>query len=328
MASNVRILVIAGVLFQGGVLAAFADREAHLKIGDPSRAGKVTLASLNSSEGWLDYCTVDIPEPCDAREKARLISVHCREFTIDWNGDDRLRIGNLKDNVVWMAFYPGDTEEGTPLKPDELGIKIETTEEKEGKIEFKSPRFDPFDHLGRPALFTAGIVTDVGELTVHVSSPELNFQTDGPMICQALFQRLAPSAPQYGAQVNYAGDRLEIYFDPAYTLQQAAVTFGSTSPTPGCSGWFRVPRPTGLTGDLNCDGNVDFGDINPFVLALTNPAGYEAAFPNCDIMNGDINGDGRVDFGDINPFVALLTRAGLEGNRPSAPAAQAPPVGG
>ena len=61
-------------------------------------------------------------------------------------------------------------------------------------------------------------------------------------------------------------------------------------------------------GDLNCDGNVDFGDINPFVLALTNPAGYAAAFPNCNILNGDINGDGLVDFGDINPFVRLLTQ--------------------
>jgi hypothetical protein len=60
-------------------------------------------------------------------------------------------------------------------------------------------------------------------------------------------------------------------------------------------------------GDLNCDGNVDFGDINPFVLALTNPAGYAVQFPACDIMNGDINGDNVVDFGDINPFVRLLT---------------------
>ncbi len=62
-----------------------------------------------------------------------------------------------------------------------------------------------------------------------------------------------------------------------------------------------------LKGDMNCDGNADFGDINPFVLALTNPAGYATQFPNCDIMNGDINGDGFVDFGDINPFVWVLT---------------------
>ncbi len=62
-----------------------------------------------------------------------------------------------------------------------------------------------------------------------------------------------------------------------------------------------------ILGDLNCDGKVDFGDINPFVLALTNPAQYAVVFPNCWIFNGDINGDGRVDFGDINPFVRLLT---------------------
>ncbi|MEW6197045.1 MAG: S8 family serine peptidase [Planctomycetota bacterium] len=60
-------------------------------------------------------------------------------------------------------------------------------------------------------------------------------------------------------------------------------------------------------GDLNCDGAVDFGDINPFVLALTNPSGYAAAFPQCDVSQGDINGDGATNFGDINPFVRLLT---------------------
>ena len=60
-------------------------------------------------------------------------------------------------------------------------------------------------------------------------------------------------------------------------------------------------------GDLNCDHAVDFGDINPFVLTLTDPAGYAALYPDCDINLADINGDGSVDFGDINPFVDLLT---------------------
>jgi hypothetical protein len=61
-----------------------------------------------------------------------------------------------------------------------------------------------------------------------------------------------------------------------------------------------------VTGDLNCDNVVNFGDINPFVLRLANPAAYHAAFPGCPDTNGDINGDGVVNFGDINPFVALL----------------------
>ena len=51
-----------------------------------------------------------------------------------------------------------------------------------------------------------------------------------------------------------------------------------------------------------------FGDINPFVLRLSKPAAYFAAFPGCPDGNGDINGDGTYpDFGDINPFVALLS---------------------
>lgn len=68
-------------------------------------------------------------------------------------------------------------------------------------------------------------------------------------------------------------------------------------------------NPAGvLRGDLNCDGKVDFGDINPFVLLLSDPAGYAIAFPDCDPAHGDINADGNVDFGDINPFVYLLTQ--------------------
>jgi hypothetical protein len=62
-----------------------------------------------------------------------------------------------------------------------------------------------------------------------------------------------------------------------------------------------------IHGDLNCDGQVNFGDINPFVLRLSNPALYQSQYPNCPDANGDCSGDGQVNFGDINPFVALLS---------------------
>ena len=60
-------------------------------------------------------------------------------------------------------------------------------------------------------------------------------------------------------------------------------------------------------GDLNCDGTVDGFDIQPFVLALTDPAAYQSAYPDCDWLLADINGDGSVDGFDIQPFVQLLT---------------------
>jgi subtilisin family serine protease len=61
-------------------------------------------------------------------------------------------------------------------------------------------------------------------------------------------------------------------------------------------------------GDLNCDGSVDFGDINPFVLALSSgETTYYNAYPDCHYYNADINTDGDVGFGDINPFVSVLS---------------------
>jgi hypothetical protein len=71
-----------------------------------------------------------------------------------------------------------------------------------------------------------------------------------------------------------------------------------------------IPDECESVGDLNCDGVTDFGDINPFVLYLSNFGLWQATFPGCDPLNGDINGDGvygQASFGDINPFVALLT---------------------
>lgn len=64
---------------------------------------------------------------------------------------------------------------------------------------------------------------------------------------------------------------------------------------------FRL-RPVTLC-DLNCDGTVNFMDINPFVMALVDPEQYATYYPDCVILNGDFNGDGQVSFRDINLFV-------------------------
>ncbi len=61
-----------------------------------------------------------------------------------------------------------------------------------------------------------------------------------------------------------------------------------------------------VPGDMDCDGDVDFDDIDPFVLALSGEAAYYAQFPECNWLNGDIDDNGAVDFDDINPFVSLI----------------------
>jgi parallel beta-helix repeat protein len=63
----------------------------------------------------------------------------------------------------------------------------------------------------------------------------------------------------------------------------------------------------GRAGDLNCDGLVNNGDIDAFVLALTDPGGYQQAYPNCTVAAADMNGDSLVNNGDIDGFVSALT---------------------
>lgn len=63
-----------------------------------------------------------------------------------------------------------------------------------------------------------------------------------------------------------------------------------------------------LYGDMNCDGVANSLDIDPFTLAITEPTGYEAQYPSCNIDNGDINSDGSLNSLDIDPFVEILTR--------------------
>ncbi len=79
-----------------------------------------------------------------------------------------------------------------------------------------------------------------------------------------------------------------------------------------------------LKGDANNSGAVNAFDIDPFVLLLTNPAGYCAAYPGlCGegndseegssrgsyVYRGDLNCDGLVNAFDIDAFVLKLTDA-------------------
>ena len=93
------------------------------------------------------------------------------------------------------------------------------------------------------------------------------------------FAQVTTSPPSLGVSVNYTADSVTV----------------------------QVTHAPPLPGDLNCDGVVNFGDIYPFITALSSPTAYQQQYPNCDILNADCNGDGVVNFADINPFVAILS---------------------
>ena len=68
--------------------------------------------------------------------------------------------------------------------------------------------------------------------------------------------------------------------------------------------YLRVLAPI-CRGDMNCDGIVDFFDIDPLVLAFSFPGGVDYPL-DCYWLAGDCDEDGDVDFFDIDPFVNRL----------------------
>ena len=61
-----------------------------------------------------------------------------------------------------------------------------------------------------------------------------------------------------------------------------------------------------ILGDMNCDCTVSVADVDSFVLAMLDGAGYLIAHPGCDIQQADVNGDLVIDGIDVSGFTALL----------------------
>jgi hypothetical protein len=57
---------------------------------------------------------------------------------------------------------------------------------------------------------------------------------------------------------------------------------------------------------MNCDGQVNFDDLEGFVTAVIGSAAYESLIGDCRWLNADIDASGSVDFDDIEGFVGCL----------------------
>jgi predicted small integral membrane protein len=171
--------------------------------------------------------------------------------------------------------------------------------------------------------FTAGDGTYNESLAAHFNQPrvsalfdDLNPGTGGSVSWKQTADRVAVTwrnVPEYGT-TNSNTFQVELLASGAIHITW--LNIASVDGLAGLSAGLGVPPDFqetdlstvgGCTGDTNCDDMVDFDDINPFVLALSDPAGYASAYPNCNILSADCNGDGFVDFDDINPFVAILS---------------------
>lgn len=78
------------------------------------------------------------------------------------------------------------------------------------------------------------------------------------------------------------------------------------------------PNPCYCRGDTNCDQQISYADINPFVRAITSESLWKTTFAGsippegCTYLGAcDVNGSSAVDYGDINPFVTRLQSPGV-----------------
>jgi hypothetical protein len=87
----------------------------------------------------------------------------------------------------------------------------------------------------------------------------------------------------------------------------------------------RLYETTCVRGDMRNQappdgGDPDPSDIDPFIEALTDPAGYAADFPGLGgpsmVYHGDCNCDGALNPFDIDPFILRLTNPAAWHNTP------------
>ncbi len=149
--------------------------------------------------------------------------------------------------------------------------------------------------IGHPASTTAA-VGGTASFSVTATGDGLSFRwrkggnelSDGGPISGALTATLSINPVALGDAGDY--DCVVTNTCGSQTSNAATLTVGSPF----------------VTGDTNCDGVVNFDDIDPFVVALSGQPGYEATYPGCRWLNADCDLDGDVDFDDIDAFVALL----------------------
>ena len=59
-------------------------------------------------------------------------------------------------------------------------------------------------------------------------------------------------------------------------------------------------------GDMNLDGVVSWRDVDPFVFAMSDSAGYQNQYHMLPTLHGDLTGDNVVNWRDIEPFIVFL----------------------
>ncbi len=224
-----------------------------------------------------------------------------------------------------ILAFPTDPAGDTPITlPDDYYVYIDLTGATVSLFGVAYPGF--YVCSNGYITFTEGDKDYTESVDNHYDTPRISALFDdlrpdqgGTVGWQQLADRVAVTftdVPEHGT-ANLASFQIEMFFDGQIRLSYLGG--GVLDGLVGLSDGNGIPEEFGelnlsamstcgrLLGDLNCDGTVNNGDIDAFVLAITDQAGYAAVFPECDIVLADCNGDTAVNNGDIDAFVTLLS---------------------
>ncbi len=205
-----------------------STKTVKMEFSDPLKKGTVKITFTDTSKPddpkKIKTVSVAIPANTTAAGKRDLILEELGKegVTASADGATGLTLDAVDKNVD-VDFDSGKTAETDVIQSDDVI---------EGSIAFDNI-FDPRNPSGGPAEFQAGIYTDFGSVFAVTNSDELGGQTDGESICAALFDQLAMQAGEIGAQVEYAGNHINVIFMDGVTTEVGGILVGTTSPTEG-----------------------------------------------------------------------------------------------
>ena len=124
------------------------------------------------------------------------------------------------------------------------------------------------------------------------------------------WQNDAPS--DFHASVEYVETTTSCDCNENYVRDDFDIARGTSLDEDGDGVPDECEGPPLCPGDMNCDGIVNYTDIDWFVVALGCVGGDPGCWPppsvpaNCPWLNADCNGDDNVTYADIAPFVGRI----------------------
>lgn len=153
----------------------------------------------------------------------------------------------------------------------------------------------------------------ISNAPVHIGrNPHPDAQMWDGAIADVRIWNVSRSAAEIAANYNRVLEGTEPGLVAYYKLDEGESTTvinsvtGGVANLSGAPAWLvGVPCPC-LKGDANCDGEINFFDIDPFIMALFDRTAYATLFCGADECTIDMDCSGEVNFFDIDPFVGSL----------------------